>query len=117
MTGGQRLIGIVLFPKRTFDDINQKPTWLLPFALLLLFNVAVNFVVYRVLITDANFDQIARTKVEWDARAARLQALRPLRLLPLREMPGLQGAAWPCSDNTKRKPQPPWTARASTPRK
>jgi Yip1-like protein len=68
LTELQRLAGIVLSPGKTFEDINQRPTWFLPFALLLVFHLLGDFVLFRVLITDANFDQMARTKVHWDAR-------------------------------------------------
>lgn len=70
MTDLQRLAGIVLSPGKTFEDIHQRPTWILPVALLLLFNLLGDFVVFRVLITDANFEQMARTKVHWDASMA-----------------------------------------------
>ncbi len=69
MTEPQRVVGVVLSPGQTFEDINRRPSWLLPFVLLLLFNLATNFVVYRVLVTDANFEQVARAKVQWDASA------------------------------------------------
>jgi len=67
LTELQRLAGIVLSPGKTFEDINQRPTWILPFALLLIFHLGGDFILFRVLITDANFDQLARTKVQWDA--------------------------------------------------
>jgi len=67
LTELQRLAGIVVSPGKTFEDIHRRPTWILPVALLLLFNLLGDFVVYRVLITDANFVPIARTKVRWDA--------------------------------------------------
>lgn len=70
MTEMQKLAGIVVSPQKTLDDINQRPTWLLPLVLLLVFNLGVNFVVYRILITDTNFEQIARVKIQWDASAA-----------------------------------------------
>jgi Yip1-like protein len=70
LTELQRLAGIVVSPGKTFEDIHQRPTWILPVALLLLFNLLGDFVVYRVLITDANFEQIGRTKVQWDASMA-----------------------------------------------
>lgn len=70
MTDLQRLGAIVFSPKATFRDINRRPSWILPFVLLLLINLAISFVVYRVLVTDRNFEQIALTRAEWDARAA-----------------------------------------------
>jgi hypothetical protein len=66
----QRLAGIVVSPAKTFEDIHQRPTWILPVSLLLLFSLLGDFVVFRVLVTNANFDQIARTKVQWDAAMA-----------------------------------------------
>ena len=70
MTELQRLAGIVVSPSRTFEDINQRPTQVFPIALLLLFNLLGDFVVYQVFITEANFEQMARTKVQWDASLA-----------------------------------------------
>lgn len=70
MTELQRLAGIVVSPGKTFEEIQQRPTWILPLALLLLFNLLGSFVVYRVLVTDANFDQMALAKVQWDNRMA-----------------------------------------------
>jgi len=67
MTGFQRLIGIVVSPSQTFADIDRRPTWILPVILMLLSNFAVTFVVYRVLVTDSNFNQIAETRLHWDA--------------------------------------------------
>jgi hypothetical protein len=43
---------------------------LLPIVLLLLLSFAIDFVVYRVLVTDGNFDQVAREKIQWDALAS-----------------------------------------------
>ncbi len=70
MTELQRLAGIVVSPSKTFEDINQGPTQVFPIALLLLFNLLGDFVVYQMLITDANFEQMARVKVQWDASLA-----------------------------------------------
>jgi|SRR6266849_7678946 len=73
LTELQRLAGLVVSPSKTFEDINQRPTQVFPIALLLLFNLLGDFVVYQVLITDANFEQMARTKVQWDASLAGTQ--------------------------------------------
>jgi hypothetical protein len=53
MTDAQRLAGIVISPARTFEDINRRPSWVTPFLLLLIFNTAITFVAYRVLVTPA----------------------------------------------------------------
>jgi hypothetical protein len=70
MSDMQRVVGIVVSPTSTFEDINRRPTWLVPLVLLLISNVAVTFIVYRVIATNANFDAIARAKIAWDAHAA-----------------------------------------------
>jgi hypothetical protein len=70
LTELQRLAGLVVSPSKTFEDINQRPTQVFPIALLLLFNLLGDFVVYQVLITDANFEQVGRAKVQWDASLA-----------------------------------------------
>jgi hypothetical protein len=66
----RRVVGIVVSPAATFADINRRPTWLLPLLLLLTFNLAVTFVVFHIIVTNANFDAIARAKIAWDASAA-----------------------------------------------
>ncbi len=66
----QILADLMLAPTRAFDAINRRPTWVLPLLLVLLFNLLTQFVVYRVIADDANFDRIAREKIEWDNQAA-----------------------------------------------
>ena len=68
----EKLTAIVASPNKAFDAIRQRPTWVLPLALFFALNLLTQFVLYRVIATDANFDQIARAKIEWDARAAGL---------------------------------------------
>jgi hypothetical protein len=70
MTDAERLAGIVISPARTFEDINRRPSWITPFVLLLIFNAAITFVAYRVLVTPSNFERVATAKVQWDAGAA-----------------------------------------------
>jgi hypothetical protein len=70
MTDAERLAGIVISPAKTFEDINRRPSWVTPFALLLIFNTAITFVAYRVLVTPSNFERVALAKVQWDASAA-----------------------------------------------
>jgi Yip1-like protein len=67
MTEAERLAGIVISPAKTFEDINRRPSWVIPFVLLLIFNSAITFVVYRVLVTPSNFESVATAKVQWDA--------------------------------------------------
>jgi hypothetical protein len=66
----QILADLVVAPKRAFDAINRRPTWILPLLAVLFFNLLTQFVVYRVIANNANFDRIAREKIEWDNKAA-----------------------------------------------
>jgi hypothetical protein len=68
VTEGQKLVGVVVSPTKTFAAIDQHPTWMLPLALLVFFNLLTQFVVFKVVATDANFDQIARANIEWNSR-------------------------------------------------
>ena len=70
MTTMETLAGVVVSPAKTFDDINRRPSWIIPLLLMLLMNFAITFVVYRVMVTPANFDRVAQTKVQWDAEAS-----------------------------------------------
>lgn len=69
MTELDRLAGIVISPAKTLEDIDRRPSWVLPLILLLVFNFAVTFVVYRVLVTDSNFDWVALAKIQWEGSA------------------------------------------------
>ncbi len=71
--------GIVVSPTKAFDALNQKPTWVLPLALIFLFNLLTQLVVYRIVLNDANFDRVALAKIEWDSGAAGFQ-LQPARV-------------------------------------
>ena len=73
MTEFGKLVAIVVAPNKAFDAINQMPTLVLPLALFFVLNLLTQFVLYKVIATDANFDRIARAKIEWDSRAAGLQ--------------------------------------------
>jgi hypothetical protein len=75
LTQFQILADILIAPKKAFDALNQRPTWLLPVALIFLFNLLTQFVVYRIIVRDANFDQVARAKIEWDSSSASTSAL------------------------------------------
>jgi ABC-type Na+ efflux pump permease subunit len=70
MTTMERLGGIVLSPTKTFADIDRRPSWVVPLLLLLLMNFEITFVVYRIMVTPANFDRIAQAKVHWDAEVS-----------------------------------------------
>lgn len=67
----QKLVNIITSPKKTFAEMQFNPSWLLPFALIVMFTYVLNFMVYRVIVTNSNFDQIARAKIMWDAVEAR----------------------------------------------
>jgi hypothetical protein len=66
----QRLGAIVVSPREACADIDRRPTWVLPFVLILGCSLAISFVVYQVVVTGANFEAVARAKILWDARLA-----------------------------------------------
>ena len=67
MTEMEKLGGIFVSPVRTFDAINSRPTWLLPFILLILASLAINFVAFKIIVSDANIDPVARELTQWEA--------------------------------------------------
>ena len=69
-----RFLRLITSPRDTFADLNSKPTWVLPFLSIVVVTYALNFIVYRVIVTDANFDQVARAKIAWDAAESRVSA-------------------------------------------
>jgi hypothetical protein len=69
MTQLEILVNVLIAPRKAFQQIDRRPSWVLPLVLIFLFNLLTQFVVYRVIATDANFDQIARAKIEWDSSA------------------------------------------------
>jgi hypothetical protein len=67
VTEAQKLAGLITSPRKTFAEIKADPSWVVPFVLIVLITYVLNFIVYQVLVTNANFDQVARAKVVWDA--------------------------------------------------
>lgn len=98
----RRLGGILLSPVRTFADIGRRPTWVFPLLLVLVVNLLTNLVVYRVLLTDENLEEIALEVSQWQAAknggvaptaatAAEIESLRRLRSIWY--VPSLVGVA------------------------
>lgn len=63
MTPMDELRGVISAPQKTFAELRQRPTWLLSFLLVVLLTYVVHFIVFRVIVTENNFDQVARAKV------------------------------------------------------
>ena len=54
-----RMIGIITSPRATFEDIVQRPTWLLPFLLLIIASVATAYLILD-LVVAAQVEQMSK---------------------------------------------------------
>ena len=62
MSAFERLIGTLLSPGETFQDINRKPNWLVPILLAIVFSLAGNLIIFKRIKPD--WEKIAREQVE-----------------------------------------------------
>ena len=60
-----RVIGVLFSPKKTFEDIVQKPSWLLPVALTTILSVAVSFSINQ----RINWREFMSQQIEKSSRA------------------------------------------------
>lgn len=54
-----RIIGVITSPRATFDDIVQKPTWLLPFLLVVVLGVVNSYLLIDI-IADEQIEQMSQ---------------------------------------------------------
>jgi hypothetical protein len=83
MSASQKIIGIFTIPRQTFETIDQKPTWFLPFIIGVIF-----FLIMQILTIDIQTaDQIAmmetRDMPQEQLDAARSQMAGPLKYVSL----------------------------------
>ena len=60
----ERIIGVFFSPKATFEDINRKPDWIVPVALITL----VALVVTYVFLSHADMLELIRSQIEKSGR-------------------------------------------------
>jgi hypothetical protein len=65
-----RISGIFFEPKKTFEDIAKRPSWLLPLVLVILSAMAATFAISQ----RIGWEQIARQQIESSSRAQQLTA-------------------------------------------
>ena len=70
MSGFARIIGVFFSPKKTFEDIVRKPSWVLPLLLSTILSVAVSVVINQ----RINWREFMSQQIEKSPRAAQLSA-------------------------------------------
>jgi hypothetical protein len=64
MSEAARATNIFLSPGETFEDINRKPTWIVPLVISLIFTLGFSFFFRSRVMTDEVIEQITRQKLE-----------------------------------------------------
>lgn len=59
-----RMTNIFISPGETFEDINRKPTWIVPIVIALVFSLAFGFLLRARVLTEDVIERIAREKLE-----------------------------------------------------
>jgi hypothetical protein len=70
MSAIARISGVFFEPKKTFEDIARRPTWLVPLILLIIASLAASFAMSQ----RIGWDRIVRQQVESSSRAQQLPA-------------------------------------------
>jgi len=63
-----RLSGVFFEPKKTFEDIARRPTWLLPLILVIIFSLVGSFAISQ----RVGWERVVRQQVESSSRAQQL---------------------------------------------
>src|SRR5271170_5964225 len=72
MSAPARLVGVLVNPKKTFDDIVRSPGWLLPFALIMLISLMITWGIgYRI-----GWRAVVEKQIEHSSRAESLTAVQ-----------------------------------------
>jgi hypothetical protein len=70
-----RIVGVFASPKETFTDLDRRPTWLLPFIILVVAAIAMQLLIHDISIQDnlARIEASGRlTQEQLEARQAQL---------------------------------------------
>jgi len=89
-----RIIGVFTSPKETFQDINNKPTWLVPFLILIAVIVVVQFVLMDIGMADQMAKLEARDMPEAQMEMARNQMSGPLKYIQFVVIPIMMLITW-----------------------
>jgi hypothetical protein len=90
----ERIISIFTSPKEAFKDINSKPNWLIPFLILIVVVIVVQYVLMDITITDQIAKLEARDIPEAQMEIARNQVQGPLKYIQFVMIPIMTLLTW-----------------------
>lgn len=64
MSEGARATNIFLSPGETFEDINRKPTWIIPILITIVFTIGFGFLFRAKVLTEDAFERMTRERME-----------------------------------------------------
>ena len=89
-----RIIGIFSSPKETFQNIDQKPTWLIPFIITVVVAICLNFLVMDIGMKDQIAKMEARGAPSEQIDAVETQMQGPMRYIQIVAIPVVTLAIW-----------------------
>lgn len=90
----ERFIGVFTSPKETFQDVNNKPTWLIPFLLLIVAVLVVQFLLMDIGMADQMAKFEAQEIPEAQMELIRAQMSGPARYIQFVAMPVMTLIFW-----------------------
>ncbi|MBN1550809.1 YIP1 family protein [bacterium] len=90
----ERIFGIFTSPKETFQDINNKPNWLVPFLVLIAVVIVVQFMLLDIGLADQLARLEAREMPEAQMEIARTQMQGPLKYIQFAVIPIMTLLTW-----------------------
>jgi hypothetical protein len=64
MSEGARVANIFLSPGETFEDINRKPTWIVPILVTIVFTLGFGYFMHSKILTEDVIERMARERIE-----------------------------------------------------
>ena len=89
-----RILGIFSSPKETFESIDQKPTWLVPFLITVLIAIGLNFLVMDIGIQDQIAKMEAMGTLPEQIEMVETQMQGPMRYIQIVAIPIVTLAIW-----------------------
>ncbi len=89
-----RILGIFSSPKETFESIDQKPTWLVPFLITVLIAIGLNFLVMDIGIQDQIAKMEAMGTPPEQIEMVETQMQGPMRYIQIVAIPIVTLAIW-----------------------
>jgi hypothetical protein len=89
-----RLIGVFSSPKETFESIDQKPTWLVPFIITVIIAIGLNFLVMDIGVRDQIAKMEAMGAPSEQIEAVETQMQGPMRYIQIVAIPIVTLIIW-----------------------